>query len=622
MPLTPLKFRPGLVRDVPAYSSKGGWFDCNLIRFRLGFPESMGGWQRVFNDQYQGTIRSMHVWFNLQNARRMGIGSHLKFYLETGNAYYDITPIRRSVTLGADPFAITSGSNILTVTDTGHGATDNAFVTFSSATGAGNVTAGVLNTEHQIATIVDGDTYTIVLPVTANTTDASFGGTPAADYQINPGLDTQLGGAGWGAGAWNTETWGAEFGFNVEQVLRLWTQDNFGEDLIFNVRDGGVFYWDNSSGLTARGVALEDLVGADSTTPTIARQVMVSDRDRHVIAFGANQGGSTAQDPMIIRFSDQEDPLTWTPTATNTAGDLRLGSGSRIIRAIETKREILVWTDAAMYSMKFIGPPFTFGIEQVSSAITTIGFNSYVAVEDNVFWMGRNTFFVYSGQVQELPCPVKEYVFDNINQAQLDKVFAGSNVEFSEVIWFYPSSGSDENNRYVIYNYQDNAWYFGELARTAWMDCCPEPFPVAAGTDNRLYYHESGANDGSTIPPTPLNPYIESSPIDITEGENLMFISRFIPDVTFINSETVPGLGTQPRVDMTLQAQNFPGSALGNTQNALTVRQAAFPVEQFTGQVHIRLRGRSVRLRVESNQLNTRWILGTPRIDLRPDGRR
>lgn len=620
MPLTALRFQPGIVRDVPAYTNKGGWFDANLVRFRLGFPETMGGWQRVIQQQFLGSARSLHVWFNLQNARRFAFGTHRKFFIEAGEGLYDITPIRRDVTLGTDPFAVTEGSNTLTVTDNGHGCVEGAFVTFTDATGVGNVTAGVLNAEHEVVQIFDGNSYAITLPVTADTTSSAFGGDPDAAYQVNPGLDTQVGGSGWGAGPWNTDVWGAEFDFNVDEQLRIWAQDNFGEDLIFNVRAGGIYYWQNSTGLTARGVLLADLTGAEASTPTRAQQVLVSDRDRHVIAFGANQGGSTARDPMLIRFSDQENPLVWDPTATNTAGDLRLGSGSRIIRAIQTKREILVWTDASLYSMQFIGPPFTFGIQQISTAMTTIGFNCFTSVEDNTFWMGNGAFFVYSGQVQELPCPVKEAVFGDLNFNQTDKIYAGTNSQFSEVIWFYPSRNSDENDRYVIYNYQDNAWYFGSLARTAWLDCCPDPFPIAAGTDGRLFFHENGLNDGSTIPPSPLPAFIESAPVDIGDGEQFMFIRRIVPDVTFAESTSDDNL--PPRVNMQLQAQNYPGSALGNSQEGLTVRQAAFPVEEYTEQVHIRLRGRTIRLRVESNQLNTRWILGTPRIDVRPDGRR
>lgn len=616
MPLTSLQFRPGIVRDVPAYTSKGGWFDGNLVRFRLGFPETLGGWQRVLDAQFLGSARSMHVWFNLANTRRFAFGTHRKYYIEAGSGFYDITPLRRDVTLGADPFAVTNGSNVLTVTDVGHGARIGAFVSFVGTTGVGTVTDDVLNAEHEIVEIVDSDTYLITLPVFADTTDSAFGGTPDAEYQINPGLDTQVGGAGWGAGPWNTDVWGAEFAFNVEQQLRLWSQDNFGEDLIYAVRDGGVYYWQNSQGLAARGRLLADLPGAQASVPTLAKQVLVSDRDRHVIAFGANQGGTTAADPMLVRFSDQENPLVWTPTATNTAGDLRLGAGSRIVRALQTKREILVWTDVSMYSMQFLGPPFTFGIQQISTTVTTVGFNCFAAVEDSVYWMGRGSFFVYSGQVQELPCPIKDFVFQDINTNQLDKVFAGANTQFSEVVWFYPSRTSDENNRYVIYNYADNAWYYGGLARTAWMDCCPEPFPIAAGTDGRLYYHEDGTDDGSTVPPSALNAYIESSPVDIADGEQQMFIRRVVPDVTFKNSTNTP------RVLMQLKAQNFPGSPLGTTQDALTVRQAQFPIERFTEQVHIRLRGRTVRLRVQSNRVGTGWSLGTPRISVRPDGKR
>jgi hypothetical protein len=319
---------------------------------------------------------------------------------------------------------------------------------------------------------------------------------------------------------------------------------------------------------------------------------------------------------MLIRFSDQENPIAWTPTATNTAGDIRLGSGSRIVRAIETKREILIWTDASLYSMRFLGPPFTFGVEQISKTTTLMGFNCFAQAEDAVFWMGRGAFWVYGGQVQELPCSVKAYVFGDINMNQSDKVYAGVNSEFGEVTWFYPSKNSNENDRYVVYNYRDQIWYYGKLARTAWIDCCPEPFPVAANTDGRLYYHELGLNDDSQSPPVPLNSYIESAPIDLQEGNQFMFIRRIIPDVTFRNATN------SPEVTLTLTAQNYPGSMLGDVATAPTARTAVIPIEQFTEQVHVRLRGRSVRLRVESNKVDTQWQLGVPRIDVRPDGRR
>ena len=623
MQLVPLQFRPGIIRDATAYTNKGGWFDGNLVRFRLGYPESMGGWKKVSTQQLLGSCRAMHVWFDLQQNRRLALGTHRKYYLEFGQGLYDITPVRLTDTLNG-PFSATDGDTRLTVTHVAHGAIEGAFVTFSDADPlGGDITADILNQEFEIVEVLDDDSYQIELPTPATALDTGDGGAAVvAEYQVNPGLDTQVGGNGWGAPAWGVLGWGVGGPFNVDANLRIWTQDNFGEDLIYNVRDGRIFYWQNSLGLTVRGKELSSLPGADPETPVIATQVLVSDRDRHVIAFGANPLGSTDQDPMLVRFSDQENLIDWTPTATNTAGDIRLGSGSKIVKAIETKREILIWTDASMYSMRFIGPPFTFGVEQISKTATTMGFNCFAQAEDAVYWMGRGTFWMYSGQVMEMPCSVKEYVFGDINMNQSDKVYAGANSEFSEVIWFYPSADSDENNRYVIYNYKDQAWYYGDLERTAWIDCCPEPHPVAVSTDGFLYYHDLGLNDGSTEPPSPLPSYIESSPLDVQEGNRFMMIERVLPDLSFYQSTSTQGGNSPPKVTMSLIAQDFPGANFGNTALVPVERAATFPVEQFTNQVHVRLRTRSIRLRVESNQLNTRWQLGTPRVGMRPDGRR
>ena len=623
MQLVPLQFTPGIVRDTSAYTNKGGWFDGNLIRFRQGYPESIGGWEKISQNQFLGTARSMHVWFNLNQDRRLAFGTHRKYYIEFAQGLYDITPVRSTDTLNG-PFAATDGDTRLTITHAAHGAVEGAFVTFSDADPlGGDITADILNQEFEIVEIVDGDTYQIELPIPATALDTGDGGAAVvAEYQVNPGLDTQVAGNGWSTGAWGQVGWGQGSTFDAEANLRIWTQDNFGQDLVFNVRDGGIYYWLNDPSFFSRGVELASRAGADPETPVVATQVLVSDRDRHVIAFGANPLGSTAQDPMLVRFSDQENALEWTPMATNTAGDIRLGSGSKIVKALETKREILIWTDAAMYSMRFIGPPFTFGVEQISKTATTMGFNCFAQAEDAVYWMGRGTFWMYGGQVQEMPCPVKEYVFNDINMGQSDKVYAGANSEFSEVIWFYPSADSDENNRYVIYNYRDQAWYYGELERTAWIDCCPEPHPVAASTDGFLYYHDLGLNDGSTVPPSPLPSYIESSPLDVQEGYRFMMIDRVLPDLSFYQSTNTQGDNSPPKVTMSLIAQDFPGATLGNTALVPVERAATFPVEQFTNQVHVRLRTRSIRLRVESNQLNTRWQLGTPRVSMRPDGRR
>jgi hypothetical protein len=618
MPLQPLRFTPGIVRDVTAYTNEGGWRDCNLVRFRLGMPESFGGWEVSFSgNEYIGTVRSMFRWRTLANDELFGFGTHQKYYIELGQGFSDITPIVRSATL-ANPFAAATGSSIVTVTDTGHGCSAGTFVTFSNAVSlGGNITATVLNDEFEIQTIIDSNNYTIDVGVAATGSDTGDGGAAVdADYQLNAGLDTQVGGNGWGAGAWNLLAWGAGAASNVDAELRLWTQDNFGQDLVFNVRNGQIFYWSAQSGLSTRGEELQDLT-ADANVPTIATQVMVSDVDRHVIVFGANEDSASPQDPLLIRFSDQEDPLTWTPTSTNTAGDLRLGSGNRILKAIETKREILVWTDASLYSMQFIGPPFTFGVQQISGYVTVNGFNAFISVEDTVFWMGRDVFYRYDGRVQQMVCPVENYVFNDFNYGQRDKVYAGVNTQHSEVIWFYPSANSFENDRYVVYNYSENLWYYGQMSRTAWLDCCPAPSPLAAGIDNKFYRHEVGANNGETTPPSPLVSYVESSPVELDQGDSKMFLTRLIPDVTFD-----PSTNAEPSLRMTLKMQDYPGSNIDQTTASTVTRDATFPVEQYTEKVDLRLRGRSVRLRVECDTLDTRWRLGVPRVNIVPDGRR
>jgi hypothetical protein len=546
----------------------------------------------------------------------MAMGTNLKYYLEEGGTNFDITPLRETVTLN-NPFTASTGSSTVTVADTAHGCVDGDFVTFSGAVSlGGNVTAAVLNKEYQI-TYLTANTYSIAVSVTASASDTGQGGSSvSAAYQINTGLDVQVYGTGWGAGSWGRGTWGSASTITVGNSLRLWSQDNYGEDLIFNVRNGGVYYWDAGYTLSGRGVTLASL-STDSQTPTIASQVIVSDRDRHVIALGANYGGSTAQDPLIIRFSDQEDPFTWTSTATNTAGDLRLGSGSAIIRGIETKREILVFTDVAAYSLQFIGPPYTFGIQQVASGSTVAGYNCFASVDDTIFWMGKNSFYVYTGKTDNLACPINNYIFTDFNFSQSDKVYAAVNSEYNEVAWFYPSADSDENDRYVIYNYVEKAWTYGMMARTAWIDRGVRQYPMAASTDNYMYNHEFGTDDGSTEPVSPLNAYIESSPFDIGQtGDKFAFVRRVLPDVSFVDSTN------SPRVDFIFKTQNYPGSNYQTGSDSVATRTAVVPVEQYTQVQNVRVRGRSVVFRLESNRVGTRWILGSPRIEIQADGRR
>jgi hypothetical protein len=631
MPLTKLQFRPGINREITSYSNEGGWFDGDKIRFRFGFPEKIGGWQRLGNSTFLGSCRALHIWRTLGLETYLGVGTHLKYYVEYGQGYYDVTPIRRTTSAGAVTFAATDGSSVLTVTDGTHGAVAGDFVTYTDAVSlGGTITADVLNQEYQIASIIDSSTYTIVAravaslsqitidgaytptPVVANASDSGDGGAGVIGaYQINIGLDTSVFGTGWGAGPWSRGAWGSAATIDlIKDTLRLWMHDNFGEDLVLNVMNGGIYYWDSSGGLSNnRAVAISDLAGAN-LAPTVATQVMVSDVDRHVIAFGCDPlDNPGVQDPLLIRFSSQESVTDWNPTALNTAGDLRIGSGSKIIVAVETRQQTIVFTDTSLHAMQYLGPPFTFGIQKISENITIQSPNAAVAVDDRIFWMGRNEFYLYEGTVNRLPCTVRDYVFNDINFDQAEKVFAAANTANSEIWWFYPSANSSENDRYVSFNYLEQAWSYGNLARTAWLDRGVEQLPIAASTDKRLYNHEIGFDDGSTVPASPIEAFVQSSPIDLGDGEQFVFMRRLIPDMDFRNSTA-----ETPSVDVTTRIRNFNG---GNY-----LRTTTSTVNGDTEQVHLRLRGRQFSMRVASDGEGVGWRLGSMRYDLRPDGRR
>lgn len=641
MPLQKLQFRPGVNRETTSYTNEGGWFDCDKVRFRFGTPEKIGGWEKYSGKSFLGTCRALKPFVALAGESYLGVGTHLKYYINEGGGYNDITPLRETTSAGDVTFAATNGSSTLTVTDTGHGALENDFVTFSgAATLGGNITADVLNQEYQISRIVNTNSYEIVArevaslnditidgaytptPVLANSSDTGNGGSSVVGaYQIQSGLDTTVAGTGWGAGTWSRGAWGSAASLTaVGDILRIWSHDNFGEDLIINVRDGGIYYWDKSTSSApfARAVELKDLAGADTTTPTIAKQVMISDRDRHVIVFGCDpQDDIGTQDPLLIRFSDQENPLVWSAQATNTAGDLRIGTGSEIITALETRQQILVFTDRSLHAMQYLGPPFTFGISMISENITIASPLSAIAVDDMVMWMGEEEFYIYTGQVQKLPCSVRAYVFNDFNQDQAEKVTAAVNSSYSEIWWFYPSADSETIDKYVCYNYQEQVWYYGNLTRTAWIDRGIQQYPIAASTDGYLYYHEFGTDDGSVNPPAAISSYIESSQMSMGAGDNFVFLSKLIPDVTFDGS-TSPS----PNVDFTLETRRFPGTDYNQTVSSNVIRSSTVPVEQFTDQVRLRMRGRSFALKIESDTTGVEWRLGTPRVELRPDGRR
>lgn len=614
-----LQFRPGLNTDSTSYTNEGGWRDGDKIRFREGFPESVGGWERVVNLPFLGTCRSLHPWMSLSGTKYIGVGTHLKFYVFRSGGYPDITPIRATTTAGDVTFSATDGSTTIEVADVAHGALLNDFVTFSGAVSlGGNITADVLNVEHQITRVIDNDTYEIEVSVTANASDTGDGGASVVgEYQINTGLDSSVVGSGWGADPWGAGGWSDPATTTVAGAqLRVWSQDNFGEDLLMNIHDGGIYYWDQSAGLTSRAVELSSLAGSESA-PTVAKKILVSDRDRHAIAFGCDDEFSIGtQDPLLIRFSDQESLTEWRSLPDTTAGSLRIGSGSEIMAAVETKQQVMVFTDVSLHAMQYLGPPFTFGLTEVATGISIMAQNAAVAVNDTVYWMGTGDFYMFDGTVRAIPCPVSDRVFDNFNYAQADKVVAGSNTDFSEIWWFYPCADSSDCSRYVVYDYGQNLWHFGVLDRTAWIPRGVFGYPVAASPDNYLYYHELGVNDGSTNPPSAINSYAESSEFDLGDGYQFMFVNKIIPDVTFRGSEE------SPAATITLTARNFPGSPLGDTDGGAVSRTARVPVEQFTEQQHVRLRGRSMRFRIEADQYNTAWKLGSPRLSLRPDGRK
>ena len=620
MPLVKLQIAPGIQRDSTRYSSVGSltWNDGDKVRFRQGYAEKIGGWVKYSTSQFLGTARMMMPWTSLDGYYYLGVGTNLKYYIESGGTYYDITPIRSTATL-TDPFSTTSGSKTVNVYDAAHGAVQNDFVSFSGATAVGGLT---ISGEYQIKTIVDGDNYTIEAASNASSTAGPGGGTVTANYQINVGLDTAVYGNGWGAGTWGgvvpggTNTgWGdpAPSGASSDNI-RLWSNDSYGQDLVINPRDGGIYYWVQSSGLSVRAVALSSLAGA-ADVPTVARQIITSS-DEKVLAFGCTDYLTGDQDRLLIRWSDTSNPQIWTPLETNAAGGLRIPTGSEFITAIETKAEILVWSDMALHTLQYIGAPLQYGINRIGLT-TIIGPNAVVSSNDLVMWMGTNGFYEYNGRVVPLPCSVKDYVFNNINWMQAAKVFGGSNTSYNEAWWFYPSASSEENDRFVAYNYLERVWFYGSIVRTCWIDRNVEDYPRAASSDGYVYFHEYGMDDGSTNPPSAISAYIESGIIEIGNGDSFAFAWRMIPDVTFRNSTA-----DSPAMTMTLKAQEFAGSNFNQSSNSSVTQTATVPIEQFTNQTYFRLRGREITFRASSDDAGVTWRLGIPRIDVRLDGRR
>ena len=706
--LKKLVLRPGLNKENTRYTSENGWYDCDKIRFRQGTPEKIGGWQQISATTFLGFCRSLWAWVTLGNLNLLGVGTNLKFYIERGGVYNDITPIRETVTL-TNPFTATNGSAVIAVADAAHGCITNDFVTYSGAgitSLGGNITAAVLTGEFQV-TVIDINSYTITVSATANATDASGspgGGTVVTQYQINTGPSFTVPLTGWGTGPWGYGTWGN--GQVQTDAMRLWSQSNFGQDLIFGPRVGPIYYWNanlgvapseftvtianpavvtfsslsgipngtaiqltttgalptglavgtvyyvaGSSGATCnltatfgganiittgtqsgthsvstRGINIASLASA-SDCPAIQNYIAVSDTSRFVFAFGTNDYGSTTQDPMLIRWSDQESVVNWTPAATNQAGSLRLSHGSDIVAAMQARQEILVWTDSSLYSLQYVGAPIVWGSQLVGDNVSIASENAVAYANGIAYWMGVDKFYKYQGTTQTLNCDLWQYVFQDINKQQFDQVFAGTNEGFNEIWWFYCSGTSTTVNSYVIFNYAENqgqgCWYYGSLARTAWLDSGLRDYPLAATYERNLVNHEVGVDDNTTGTAVAIESFITSAEFDVEDGDRFGFIWRVLPDVKFVGSTV-----TNPQITMYLKPMQNSGSgynvppSLAGSDNASVTRTATVPIEAFTGQVYIRVRGRQIAMEYRSTTLGVQWQAGSPRIDIRQDGRR
>ena len=635
MPLQKLQFRPGLNREGTDYSNEGGWYDGDKIRFRSGYPEKIGGWSRLSPAQFLGICRSLWCWIDLGGASYIGMGTSKKYYIEYGSTYYDITPYIYSSSPNLNgPFSVTDGSNVLTVVDAQYGPNVGDYVVFSGAVGlGGNVTAGVLNSEFVVATVGAG-TYTVTLPVNASALDIGNGGSAVvANYQYPIGNDVATIGNGWGAGPWSRGSWGSGYTSGLVSQLRLWSNDNFGQDLIIAPRGGPIAIWQDVDTVSTRAALLSKVATskgfAGQFVPVATNQVIASAIQRFVIAMGSNpydpSDPDTDFDPMRVRWSDQENPYEWVPAATNQAGEFPLSSGSYIVAGRATRQEILIWTDSALYSMQYLGPPYAWGFNILMDNISVMSPNAMITVNNVTYWMGRDKFYVYTGRVETLPCALRQFVFEDINTVQSFQIFAGSNEAYNEVWWYYVSASSNATDvdRYIIYNYVDQVWYYGTLGRTAWIDSGIQPYPVAADYNRRLLYHESAVDDVSGTAPVPINAYIQSSDFDIGDGHNFGFVWRILPDVNFNGSNV-----NSPVVTMTVKPRQNSGTPYGSSDNVNVQSsdnfstRGVYNVQQFDGQVYTRLRGRQMAFRIESTTLGVSWQLGTPRIDIRQDGRR
>jgi hypothetical protein len=618
--LKKLVFSPGVNRESTSYAAEGTWYICDKVRFRSAKPEKIGGWIPLSSNTFLGTARTMWAWTTNAGYNNVGIGTNLKYYVENAGAYYDITPLRTTATLASNPFT-TNGTTTVIVTHIAHGAITGDFVTFTGAVGFNGLTAGDLNKEFQV-TYLTANTYSIVVSVTPSGSGSGGGASVSAAYQINVGGAQATQFFGWGTGSWSSGGWGLATTTGVSVPLRLWNSHNYGQNLIYGPRGGAIYYWDASNlptNYNNRGVLLSGILGA-SGVPAFQNELLVSDTSRFVLAFGTNEIATPlVLDPLLIRWSDQENPLQWTPAITNQAGSIRLSSGSKIIAAISTKQEIVVFTDSSVYSMQYVGPPYVWNLSQLADNVSVMSPQSMVVANNIVYWMGSDKFYMYSGRVETLPCALRSYVFSDINFDQKDQIISGTNEGFTELWWFYCSASNTTAtpDKYVVFNHLDRAWYYGTMQRTAWLDTGIRQFPMAIRSD-RILYHETGNDDNTTGTPTAINAYIETADFDLDgDGDRMTFCWRMIPDVTFSGSTS-----NAPQVTVVVKPRDYPGVNYKPESPESVIQAVTSPVEQYTKQVFLRFRGRQMAFRIESNTIGTQWQLGAPRIDVRPDGRK
>jgi hypothetical protein len=640
MPFIKLQFKPGVNRDQTDYSNEGGWWECDKIRFRSGYPEKIGGWQKATSVQFQGVCRQMWNWVTTYSDNLMALGTHQKVYIENGGYYNDITPLRP-----LNPTLDTPDTDNCVYTDTtapyvvqielpvAHEAETGDFVQISGVTGTiGGVPASEINGNHEI-TVVNGLTFTIPVTtqVTSSETTGAGGTAIIIDFEIRPGYPITTAGYGWGTGTWSRGAWGLGGTEPIFFQQRDWWFDNFDNDLVMNIRDGAAYWWargtlpDPGTALSTRAITLQAYATANSydanAVPVKVMQLLVSQQDRHLIAFGAVPFGSTNPDdfdPMLIRWADQDTPGDWTPTEFNTAGDLRVSRGSRIVRALPSRQEILVWTDSHLYTLQFLGTTDVFGLQEYADNISVMSPRAMATASNITYWMGQDKFYAYTGRVETLPCTLRNHVFQNFNMAQSDQVVCGTNEQWNEVWWFYPAGDADYNNSYVVYNHLEKIWYYGTIERTAWLDTALRRYPQGANTPlsdfsmGQAYNHEEGIDADAD----PMVSYIQSSDFDISDGEQFMLSRRIIPDVGFSGSTA-----ENPAVDMQIRARNFPGSALSsNPSDSKIVIETS--VDKYTDQVFMRARARQMAFKIQSETLGVQWQLGAPRLDAREDGRR